>query len=81
MNAMPVISTRSVPVFEFEELAAMPCGCVTAAYRAAQWEVLMVSIETKGTYCVHQDHFAGQVVELGDVFERQSEPAEARMAG
>lgn len=67
---------RPAPVFEFEALTAMPCGCVTAAYRAVQWEVLLVSIEAKGPYCHRADHFLGQVIELGDVFGGETEEEE-----
>ncbi len=58
---------RPAPVFEFEALSAMPCGCVTAAYRAVHWEVSLVSVEAKGPYCHRLNHFVGQVIELGDV--------------
>jgi hypothetical protein len=64
---------RPAPVFEFEALAGMPCGCVTAAYRAVQWEVSLVSIEAKGVYCPRADHFLGQVLELGDVVVESEE--------
>ena len=67
---------RPAPVFEFEALTAMPCGCVTAAYRAVQWEVSLVSIEAKGPYCHRHDHFVGQVLELGDVFCIESDEDE-----
>lgn len=66
MNVRPVIEARPSPVFQFETLGALPCGCVTAAYRAAEWEVSMVSVEAKGPYCRRSAHFIGQVIELDD---------------
>jgi hypothetical protein len=69
---------RPTPVFEFEALSAMPCGCVTAAYRAVQWEVSLVSVEAKGPYCHRATHFVGQVIELGDAcgLDQESEVEE-----
>ncbi len=66
MNLTSVHRPRPTPVFEFESLSALPCGCVTAAYRAVQWEVSLVSVEAKGPHCILTDHFIGQVLQLGD---------------
>ncbi len=57
---------RPTPVFEFESLAGLACGCVTAAYYALQFDVTLVSVEAKGAYCPRPSHFVGQVLELGD---------------
>ncbi|MCL4845805.1 MAG: hypothetical protein KJ066_04680 [Acidobacteria bacterium] len=67
MNLMSALRPQPTPVFEFESLSALPCGCVTAAYRAVQWEVSLVSVEAKGPHCILSDHFIGQVLQLGDV--------------
>jgi hypothetical protein len=64
-----MIAARPVPVFEFQDLAALPCGCVTAAYCAIQWGVSLVSLEAKGPHCTLANHFHGQVLSLGDMFE------------
>jgi hypothetical protein len=81
VEARPVIRARPAPVFEFEDLSAMPCGCVTAAYRAARWEVSLVSIEAKGPYCPRPNHFVGQVLELGEPLEEEAEPRAQAAAG
>ena len=77
MEARPIIRARPAPVFEFETLSALPCGCVTAAYRAAQWEVSLVSVEAKGPYCPMRNHFVGQVLELGDPVDLEDEDEDA----
>jgi hypothetical protein len=70
-----VVATRPVPVFEFEDLAGLPCGCVTAAFHPAEWGVTMVSIEARGPHCILPGHFVGQVVELAaDGEEPPTEP-------
>jgi hypothetical protein len=51
-------------VFVFETLDALPCGCVTAAFRASEWNVSLVSVEAKGPYCLKPQHFIGQVLGL-----------------
>ena len=66
MDLQPVLRARPAPVFEFEALSSLPCGCVLAAYRAAHWEVSLVSVEAKGPYCPRRNHFIGQVLELGE---------------
>lgn len=66
MDARPIFQARPSPVFQFETLCALPCGCVTAAYRAAELDVSLVSVEAKGPYCPRSAHFIGQVLELGD---------------
>ena len=78
MNPAPaVVATRPVPVFEFEELAGLPCGCVTSAFHAAEWGVTMVSIEARGPHCILSEHFVGQVVELvADGGDAPAEPTD-----
>jgi hypothetical protein len=56
-------------VFELEALEGMPCGCVTAAYRARPWDVAVVSLEAKGPHCILAGHLAGQILRLGDLDE------------
>jgi hypothetical protein len=82
LNLSPVVAARPVPVFEFEDLAGLPCGCVTAAFRAVQWGVTLISLEAKGPHCLHAQHFQGQVLELGDSLDEEVEDgAEAGLAG
>lgn len=73
MQLRPIIQARPSPVFQFETLCALPCGCVTAAYRAAEWDVSLVSVEAKGPYCPRGSHFIGQVLELGDALGPEDE--------
>ena len=47
-------------VFELEALEGLPCGCVAAAYRARPWDVAVVSLEAKGTYCGLMEHVMGR---------------------
>ena len=76
MNLSPVTAARPVPVFEFEDLAGLPCGCVTAAFRAAQWGVTLVSLEAKGPHCTLAEHFQGQVLELGESLDGEADEVE-----
>lgn len=47
--------------FEFEAFKPLPCGCVAAVHRMLDPELLVVSLEAKGTYCDVPDHVAGRV--------------------
>lgn len=60
-------------VFELEELEGLPCGCVTAAYRARPWDVAVVSLEAKGPHCILPGHASGQILRLGDPTEFEEE--------
>lgn len=68
MEIRPAVVHRARPatVFEFESLAGLACGCVTAAYHSLRFDVTLVSVEAKGPYCLSTNHFIGQVLELGD---------------
>lgn len=68
MEMRPVVvhQARPTPVFEFESLAGLACGCVTSAFHAMQFDVTLVSVEAKGPYCLRPNHFIGQVLELGE---------------
>jgi hypothetical protein len=82
VNLTPVVPARPAPIFEFEDLAGLPCGCVTAAFRAVQWGVTLVSVEAKGPHCVHTQHFQGQVLQLGENLEdEQDDDSEDTMVG
>jgi hypothetical protein len=60
-------------VFELEALEGLPCGCVTAAFRARPWDVAVVSLEAKGPHCILSGHTSGQVLRLGDSSEFDEE--------
>jgi hypothetical protein len=62
VDAQPIVRARPSPVFVFEALDALPCGCVTSAFRSAEWGVSLVSVEAKGPYCPRIQHFVGQVL-------------------
>ena len=60
---------RTTTVFELEALEGLPCGCVSAAYRARPWDVAVVSVEAKGPHCILPGHTSGQILRLGDPSE------------
>ena len=57
--------TPSSP-FELLTLAALPCGCVAADYRAPTLAVDLIALEAKGPHCTVPDHRAGHVLGLGE---------------
>src|SRR5262245_15515996 len=75
--AVPAGSVNSVrpttTVFELEALEGLPCGCVTAAYRARPWDVAVVSLEAKGPHCILAGHASGQILRLGEPEEFDEE--------
>jgi hypothetical protein len=60
-------------IFALESLEGLPCGCVTAAFRARPWDVAVVSLEAKGPHCILAGHTSGQVLRLGDPSEFEDE--------
>lgn len=46
-------------------LASMPCGCVSAVYRARPTIVELELVEVKGPHCTYSRHQAGNVMRLG----------------
>jgi hypothetical protein len=63
-------------VFELEALEGLPCGCVSAAYRARPWDVTVVSLEAKGPHCILAGHSSGQILRLGDPAEYEEDAEE-----
>jgi hypothetical protein len=51
--------------YAFDSLQALPCGCVTAVYRAQPWDVEVVALEARGPHCILQQHAIGTVLGLG----------------
>lgn len=80
VNAPQVANRPSNHAFHFHALAALPCGCVAAAYRSFQWAVSMVSLEAKGPHCVLPGHEVGRVLELSDLFDDESRDDSARVS-
>ena len=52
--------------FELLMLAALPCGCVTADYRASSMDVDLISLEVKGPHCTMAEHHAGHVLSIDE---------------
>ena len=52
--------------FELLMLVALPCGCVTADYRASSMDVDLISLEVKGPHCTMAEHHAGHVLSIDD---------------
>ncbi|MPZ20324.1 MAG: hypothetical protein GEV06_20765 [Luteitalea sp.] len=64
---------RPLSLFEFEDLEALPCGCVSASYRARPWDITLVSLEAKGEHCLLPGHAIGAVLQLGEPVEEDAE--------
>lgn len=60
-------------LFELQALEGLPCGCVSAAYRARPWDVAVVSLEAKGPHCILSGHTSGQILRLGNPEEFDEE--------
>ena len=58
-------SYRNEP-FELLMLAALPCGCVTAGYRASSIDVDLISLEVNGPHCTMSEHHAGHVLSIDE---------------
>ena len=67
---------RTSALFELETLEGLPCGCVTAAYRARPWDVAVVSLEAKGPHCILPGHEQGQILRLGDLADLEVQDGE-----
>lgn len=61
----------------FVALEALPCGCVSAIYRARPTIVEFELVEAKGPHCLFMTHQAGHVVRLGVPEESLEEGYEA----
>ena len=69
----PVTAVRQARLFELEALEGLPCGCVTATYRARPWGLAVVSLEAKGPHCTLTDHTHGEILQLGDPTDLEDE--------
>ncbi len=52
----------------------MPCGCVSAFYRAMPWSLELVRVEAKGPHCLRIEHTLGGLLGLADP-QSEEEPA------
>jgi hypothetical protein len=55
--------------FELQMLAALPCGCIAADYRATLLDVDLIALEAKGPHCTLPGHADGLVLGLGDCLD------------
>jgi hypothetical protein len=59
------VRARQTPHYTLDALHALPCGCVAAVYRAFPLEMELVSLEARGPHCLHLQHQAGRLLQLG----------------
>ena len=65
LSILPSSSSIGRP-FELLMLAALPCGCVTADYRAMSMNVDLIALEVKGPHCTMSEHHTGHVLSLDE---------------
>ena len=66
MKSASFAPARVMTRLELESLQSLPCGCVSAAYRALPWAMELVRLEAKGPYCLHGEHAAGRLLGFGE---------------
>lgn len=70
------------PGLELDGLDALPCGCVSARYKALPWDGHLVRIEAKGPHCGYVAHAIGAVLGFGSRADLLAvDPAEDFAAG
>jgi hypothetical protein len=67
MKTSPVSHTRIPTRLDLETLELLPCGCVSAAYRAMPWALELVRVEAKGPHCIRREHTVGGLLGMGDL--------------
>ena len=67
MATRATVDLSPMSMFQLEALEALPCGCVASAYRARSLDVVFVSLEAKGPYCLAPSHIAGQTLRLAEL--------------
>ncbi len=65
LSILPNSSSMGGP-FELLMLATLPCGCVTADYRAMSMDVDLIALEVKGPHCTLSEHHAGHVLSIDE---------------
>jgi len=65
LTILPSSSSMGGP-FELLMLATLPCGCVTADYRALSMDVDLIALEVKGPHCTMSEHHAGHVLSIDE---------------
>jgi hypothetical protein len=65
MNRHPSPRTSKAAALTLVALQSLPCGCVSAIYRARPTVVELELVEAKGPHCLFFRHQKGHVVRLG----------------
>lgn len=65
LSILPNSSPMRGP-FELLTLAALPCGCIAADYRASSIDVDLIALEAKGPHCTMSEHHAGHVLSIDE---------------
>jgi len=65
MNPQTTSRTSKAAALTLVTLQSLPCGCVSAVYRARPTVVELELVEAKGPHCLYLRHQTGKVVRLG----------------
>jgi hypothetical protein len=65
MNPQATQRTSRAAALTLVALQSLPCGCVSAIYRARPTVVELELVEAKGPHCLYFRHQTGNVVRLG----------------
>jgi hypothetical protein len=65
MNPQATQTTSRAAALTLVALQSLPCGCVSAIYRARPTVVELELVEAKGPHCLYFRHQTGNVVRLG----------------
>ena len=65
MNLQTTLRTSKAAALTLVALQSLPCGCVSAVYRARPTVVELELVEAKGPHCRYYRHQTGHVVRLG----------------
>ena len=65
MNPQTTSRASKAATLTLVTLQSLPCGCVSAVYRARPTVVELELVEAKGPHCLYLRHQTGKVVRLG----------------
>jgi hypothetical protein len=65
MDPQTTSRTSKAAALTLVTLQSLPCGCVSAVYRARPTVVELELVEAKGPHCLYLRHQTGKVVRLG----------------
>jgi hypothetical protein len=65
MHSSSRAAARRAAAMSLLALETLPCGCVTAVYRARPTVVEVEFVEAKGPHCLFHRHRQGHVTRLG----------------